>query len=100
MSKGSHYLAKIYLPRFTEQRIAKIKLSFHIIMYNDKLAKHKNVLHIDMCSEYLVFWFYIVMYMGYVANTDERSGLSFTVYNVQYICILHAILHYSFTNLV
>jgi hypothetical protein len=34
------------------------------------------------------------------ALSDERSGLSFTMYNVQYICILHAILRYSFTNLV
>jgi hypothetical protein len=29
------------------------------------------------------------------ALSDERSGLSFTVYNVQYICILHAILRYA-----
>jgi hypothetical protein len=34
------------------------------------------------------------------ALSDERSGLSFTMYNVQYICILRAILRYSFTNLV
>jgi hypothetical protein len=32
--------------------------------------------------------------------SDERSGLSFTMHNVQYICILHAILRYLFTNLV
>jgi hypothetical protein len=34
------------------------------------------------------------------ALSDERSGLSFTMYSVHYICILHAILGYSFTNLV
>jgi hypothetical protein len=34
------------------------------------------------------------------ALSDERSGLSFTMYNVQYNCILHAILSDSFTNLV
>jgi hypothetical protein len=34
------------------------------------------------------------------ALSDERSGLSFTMYNVQYIYILHVILRYSFTNLV
>jgi hypothetical protein len=34
------------------------------------------------------------------ALSDERSGLSFTMYNVQYIYILHVILSYSFTNLV
>jgi hypothetical protein len=33
------------------------------------------------------------------ALSDERSGLSFTMYNVQYIYILHFILRYSFTNL-
>jgi hypothetical protein len=37
-----------------------------------------------------------------VALSDKRSGLSFTVYNVQYTCIynLHVILRYSFTNLI
>jgi hypothetical protein len=33
------------------------------------------------------------------ALSDERSGLSFTMYNEQYIHILHVILRYSFTNL-
>jgi hypothetical protein len=32
--------------------------------------------------------------------SDERSDLSFAMYNVQYIYILHAILRYLFTNLV
>jgi hypothetical protein len=32
------------------------------------------------------------------ALSDERSGLSFTIYNVQYIYILHVILCYSFTK--
>jgi hypothetical protein len=30
--------------------------------------------------------------------SDERSGLSFAMYSVQYIYILHVILLYSFTN--
>jgi hypothetical protein len=30
-------------------------------------------------------------------QSDERSGLSFTMYNVQYIYILHVILSYSLT---
>jgi hypothetical protein len=34
------------------------------------------------------------------ALSDEMSGLPFTMYNVQYIYILHVILSYSFTNLV
>jgi hypothetical protein len=34
------------------------------------------------------------------ALSDERSGQSFTMYSVQYIYILRAILRYSFTNLV
>jgi hypothetical protein len=34
------------------------------------------------------------------ALSDERSGLSFTMYNVQYVYILHVILRYSFTNLI
>jgi hypothetical protein len=34
------------------------------------------------------------------ALSDERTGLSFTMYNVQYIYILHVILLYSFTNLI
>jgi hypothetical protein len=34
------------------------------------------------------------------ALSDERSGLSFTMHNVKYIYILHAILRYSFTNLI
>jgi hypothetical protein len=33
------------------------------------------------------------------ALSDERTDLSFTMYNVQYIYILHVILRYSFTNL-
>jgi hypothetical protein len=32
--------------------------------------------------------------------SDERTGLSFTMYNVQYIYILHVISHYSFTNII
>jgi hypothetical protein len=32
------------------------------------------------------------------ALSDERTGLSFTMYNVQYIYILHVILRYSVTN--
>jgi hypothetical protein len=32
------------------------------------------------------------------ALSDERSGLSFTMYNVQYISILHVILRYSLTH--
>jgi hypothetical protein len=32
--------------------------------------------------------------------SDERIGLSFTMYNVQCIYILHVILRYSFTNLI
>jgi hypothetical protein len=31
--------------------------------------------------------------------SDDRTGLSFTMYNVQYVYILHVILRYSFTNL-
>jgi hypothetical protein len=34
------------------------------------------------------------------ALSDEKTGLSFTMYNVQYIYILHVILRYSFTNLI
>jgi hypothetical protein len=34
------------------------------------------------------------------ALSDERTGLSFTMYNVQYVYILHVILRYSFTNLI
>jgi hypothetical protein len=34
------------------------------------------------------------------ALSDERTGLSFTVYYVQYINILHVILRYLFTNLI
>jgi hypothetical protein len=34
------------------------------------------------------------------ALSDERLGLSFTMYNVQYIYILPVILRYSFTNLI
>jgi hypothetical protein len=34
------------------------------------------------------------------ALSDERPGLSFTMYNVQYVYILHVILPYSFTNLI
>jgi hypothetical protein len=32
------------------------------------------------------------------ALSDERSGLSFTMYNVQYVNILHVILRYSLTH--
>jgi tryptophan-rich sensory protein len=35
----------------------------------------------------------------WVALSDEKTGLSFTMYNVQYVYILHVILCYSFTNL-
>jgi hypothetical protein len=34
------------------------------------------------------------------ALSDERSGLSYTMYDVQYIYILHVILRYAFTNLI
>jgi hypothetical protein len=34
------------------------------------------------------------------ALSDEGTGLSFTMYSVQYIYVLHAILHYSLTNLI
>jgi hypothetical protein len=34
------------------------------------------------------------------ALSDERTGLSFTMYNVQYVYILHVILRDSFTNLI
>jgi hypothetical protein len=34
------------------------------------------------------------------ALSDERTGLSCTTYNVQYVYILHVILRYSFTNLI
>jgi hypothetical protein len=34
------------------------------------------------------------------ALSDERTVLSFTMYNVQYVYILHVILRYSFTNLI
>jgi hypothetical protein len=32
--------------------------------------------------------------------SDERTGLSFTMYSVQYVYILHVILRYSLTNLI
>jgi hypothetical protein len=34
------------------------------------------------------------------ALSDERTGLSVTMYNVQYVYILHVILRYSFTNVI
>jgi hypothetical protein len=34
------------------------------------------------------------------ALSDERTGLSFTMHNVQSVYILHVILRYSFTNLI
>jgi hypothetical protein len=34
------------------------------------------------------------------ALSDERTGLSFTMYNVQYVYILHVILRHSFTHLI
>jgi hypothetical protein len=34
------------------------------------------------------------------ALSGERTGLFFTMYNVQYIYILHDILRYLFTNLI
>jgi hypothetical protein len=34
------------------------------------------------------------------ALSDERTGLSFIMYNVQYVYILHVILLYLFTNLI
>jgi hypothetical protein len=34
------------------------------------------------------------------ALSDEKTGLSLTMYNVQYVYILHVILRYSFTNLI
>jgi hypothetical protein len=34
------------------------------------------------------------------ALSDENTGLPFTMYNVQYVYILHVILRYSFTILI
>jgi hypothetical protein len=34
------------------------------------------------------------------ALSDERTGLSFAMYNIQHIYILHVILRYSFTNVI
>jgi hypothetical protein len=39
----------------------------------------------------------IAVLLTWASLSDERSGLSFTMYNVQYIYILHVILRYSHT---
>jgi hypothetical protein len=36
----------------------------------------------------------------WVALSDERTGLYFTMYNLKYIYILYVILRYLFTNLI
>jgi hypothetical protein len=72
-------------------------------LYYDRRSVGQSVLDKAPIWGLLPDFYYCQIIAGMLMSgvlSNERSSLSFTMYNVQYICILHVILRYSFTNLI